>query len=107
MSEAQTVYDMMNRFDTSRDMNNVERSAIFIQMLLYWRGVLNEAEPDLVIFPAPPHVVYDYVVLALCRELGVQTLMFEEATIVPPLPDRNGRLCPRRCGPCSCRAFGR
>ncbi|HEV7346653.1 MAG TPA: hypothetical protein VGN60_13580 [Devosia sp.] len=83
-SEAQTVYDMMNRFDTSRDMNNVERSMLFMQMLLYWRGVLNETKPHLVIFPAPPHVVYDYVVLALCREIGVQTLMFEEATILPP-----------------------
>jgi hypothetical protein len=82
--EAQVVYDMMNRFDHSRDMTFVERSTLFFTYLVYWRAVIRKHSPDLVIFPAPPHVVYDYIVLALCRALGVKTLMFEEVPVCPP-----------------------
>ncbi|MCW5591328.1 MAG: hypothetical protein KIS74_04480 [Burkholderiales bacterium] len=82
--DAQVVYDQMNRFDHSRDMSLVERSTLFYRMLVFWRRIVAEHAPDLVVFPAPPHVVYDYVLLCLCRNLGVPTLMFEEATIYPP-----------------------
>lgn len=84
LTEAQIVYDMMNRFDYSRDQSFVERSTLFYEHLVYWRGILIKYEPDLVVFPAPPHVVYDYILLALCRATGVRTLMFEEATVYPP-----------------------
>ena len=82
--EAATIYDMMNRFDHSRDQSFVERSTLLYDHLIYWAGVLGRLVPDLVVFSTPPHVVYDYVILALCRELGLKTLMFEEATIRPP-----------------------
>lgn len=82
--DAQIVYDMMNRFDHSRDQSFVERSTLFYEHLAFWRRVLREQEPDLVVFSTPPHVVFDYVLLALCRALGVPTLMFEEATIFAP-----------------------
>lgn len=82
--DAQQVYDMMNRFDHSRDMSFVERCTLFYKYLVYWRSVLREARPDMVVFAAPPHVVYDYVVLCLCRKLGIRTLMFEEIPIAPP-----------------------
>lgn len=83
-TEAQTIYDQMNRFDHSRDMRHIERSLLFYRILVFWRKKLSSANPDLVIFPAPPHVVYDYVLLCLCRILNVKTLMFEEVTIYPP-----------------------
>lgn len=83
MEEAQVVFDMMNRFDYARDMNNVDRSGLFLRLLVYWRKILDSGI-DLLVFPAPPHVVYDYVALCLARRLGVKTIMFEEATIVPP-----------------------
>jgi hypothetical protein len=82
--DAQIVFDMMNRFDHSRDLTFVERSTIFYRLLGFWRAKLAQLAPDLVVFCAPPHVVYDYVVLALCRRLGIRTIMFEEATIYPP-----------------------
>lgn len=82
--DAQQVYDMMNRFDHSRDLSFVERSTLFYKYLVYWRSVLQETRPDIVVFAAPPHVVYDYVVLCLCRTLGIRTLMFEEIPIAPP-----------------------
>jgi hypothetical protein len=79
--EAQIVYDQMNRFDFSRDMNLVSRSNLFLTTLLNWKRKLLEFQPDLVVFSTPPHVVYDYIILCLCRRLGIQTLMFEEFTI--------------------------
>ncbi len=83
-NDAQVVYDMMNRFDHSRDLSFVERSTLFYTYLVYWRAVIKRHSPDLVVFAAPPHVVYDYIVLSLCRALKIQTLMFEEIPIAPP-----------------------
>lgn len=82
--DAQVVYDMMNRFDHSRDLTHVERSLLFYQCLVYWSSVIKNISPDLVIFSAPPHVVYDYIFLCILRRTGVQTLMFEEIPCMPP-----------------------
>src|SRR5579864_3757931 len=82
--EAQTVYEMMIRFDHSRDLIHSEASELFYRLLLYWNTVLDRTRPDVVIFPTAPHVVYDYILLALCREKGVPTLLFEQAWIYPP-----------------------
>lgn len=82
--EAQTVYDMLNRFDHSRDFSFIERQHYFYEALIYWNALLNHYNPELVVFPCPPHVTYDYIVLALCRKKGVKTIMFDEATIFPP-----------------------
>lgn len=81
LEEAQTVFDMMNRFDYSRDQSLVEKTGLFYQHLMFWRYMLELKKPDLVIFSTPPHVVYDYILRCLCRKLGVRTMMFEEATI--------------------------
>ncbi len=83
-NDAQVVYDMMNRFDHSRDLTFVERSTLFYTYLVYWRAVIKRHSPDLVVFAAPPHVVYDYIVLSLCRALNIKTLMFEEIPSSPP-----------------------
>lgn len=82
--EAQTVYEMMIRFDHSRDLIFAEASMHFYQLLLYWNRVLDRMRPDVVIFPTPPHVVYDYVILKLCQGKGIPTLLFEQAWIFPP-----------------------
>lgn len=82
--EAQTVYEMMIRFDHSRDLIFAEASMHFYQLLLYWNTVLDRMRPDVVIFPTPPHVVYDYVILKLCQGKGIPTLLFEQAWIFPP-----------------------
>lgn len=76
---AQIVFDQMNRFDHSRDWSFLDRSLVFFRTLLQWRGVLNELKPDLIIFPAPPHVVYDFILLELAERVGIQTLMFQTA----------------------------
>lgn len=82
--DAQVVYDMMNRFDHSRDMTHVERSTFFYQCLVYWVSIFRHHAPDMVVFSAPPHVVYDYIALCVLRRLGVKTLMFEEIPCLPP-----------------------
>lgn len=76
---AQSVYDQMNRFDFSRDWSFNDRSLVFFRILLQWREVLRFQDPDLIIFPAPPHVVYDFILLELATRLGIQTVMFQTA----------------------------
>jgi hypothetical protein len=83
-SEAQTVYEMMIRFDHSRDLIYSEASAHFYELLLYWNTVLDRMRPDVAIYPTPPHVVYDYVILKLCEQKGIPTVLFEQAWIFPP-----------------------
>ncbi len=82
--EAQIVYDMMSRFDHSRDQRFIERASLFADHICLWRSEIDRHRPDLVVFSTPPHVVYDYVLLALCRVLEIPTLMFEEIPIFPP-----------------------
>jgi hypothetical protein len=82
--EGQVVYDMLNRFDHSRDFSFLERQQYFYEALIYWNALIDFYKPELVIFPCPPHVVYDYIVLALCRKKNIKTIMFDEATILPP-----------------------
>jgi hypothetical protein len=82
--DSQVVYDMMNRFDHSRDLTFVERSLLFYQHLTYWMNLVKKNKPDLVIFSAPPHVVYDYILLCILRNLKIPTLMFEEIPCLPP-----------------------
>jgi hypothetical protein len=52
--EAQVVYDMMNRFDHSRDQSFVERSTLFLHHTIYWSERLEALRPDLVVFSSPP-----------------------------------------------------
>lgn len=82
--DAATLYEMMSRFDHGRDLINIDMSLLAYRLLAYWRFVLEQYRPELVIFSAPPHVVYDFIVLRLCQKLGIPTLMFEEATLYPP-----------------------
>ena len=82
-SEAQTVYEMMSRFDHSRDLTYIQMSLYFYRALAYWNSVLDEMRPDVVIFPTAPHVVYDYIVLCLCRVKRVHTVIFEQVYIHP------------------------
>jgi hypothetical protein len=82
-SEAQTVYEMMSRFDHSRDLTYIQMSLYFYRALAYWNSVLDELRPDVVIFPTAPHVVYDYILLCLCRAKHVPTVIFEQVYIHP------------------------
>ena len=68
---------MMSRMDASgRDFSFEERLDYYYQLLSHWSAVLEQDRPDLVCFLETPHVIYDYVLYALCQVSKVPTLMF-------------------------------
>ena len=69
---------MMDRMDPDgHSFPYDERRRHYHDLLRYWLGVLDRFAPDLVMFSIAPHIVYDYVLYALCRHRGVPTVMFE------------------------------
>ena len=68
---------MMNRLDALGSFRFDERVRLYHHLLSYWLSVLNETRPDFVIFSQAPHLVYDYVLYSLCKQKGIQTVIFE------------------------------
>lgn len=72
------VLKMMDRMDPGGAFSHGERVALYHEYLGYWQAVLDRFRPDAVVMPVAPHLMYDYVLYALCRRRGIQTLMFIE-----------------------------
>lgn len=72
-----TALKMMDRIDALGSLGYHDRIRLFNFQLRYWMTVLNQFEPDLVVFATIPHLVFDYVLYELCKARGIQTLMFE------------------------------
>jgi len=73
------VLSMMNkRFDW---MCTDERKNLYFKILEYWNGILKKYNPDLIIFSAIPHTVYDYIVYELAKDIGIKTIMFDSTLI--------------------------
>ena len=54
-----------------------ERRHIYYSMLGYWDGVLEHYRPDVILFPAVPHTVYNFILFNIAKSRGIRTLMFE------------------------------
>ncbi len=80
---------MMDRLAEPGAFDYGERVAFYHKLVGYWSAVLDRFEPEIALFPTAPHVVYDYVLYALCQRRGIETIMFERS----PLP---GRIFPVR-----------
>src|SRR3989344_1564958 len=73
------VLTMMNK---KFDIECVDqRRNLYYSMLGYWDGMIKKYKPDLIIFPIVPHTVYNYIVYALARLYGIQTIMFEDSWV--------------------------
>ena len=73
---------MMDRMDPGGNSFTFdERSVFYRRLVSKWTAVLDRFTPDLVLFPVSPHVVYDYVILALARLRNIRTLMFERTSL--------------------------
>jgi hypothetical protein len=83
-AEAQvTALHMMDRLDTGRAFSYHERVEYFLKQFRYWHAIFERFEPECVVFPVQPHMVYDYIVYELCKHYGVRTSMFQWT----PLPN--------------------
>ncbi len=73
---------MMERMDPDqKSFSYDERLRHYHHLVRYWRALLLRLEPDVVFFSISPHLVYDLVLFALCKELDIRTIMFERTAI--------------------------
>lgn len=70
---------MMDRMDPGcgAGFTHDERRRHYHALLRYWLGAIHALRPDLIVFSIAPHIVFDYVLYALAKQLGIPTLMFE------------------------------
>lgn len=70
---------MMDRMDPAcgNGFSHDARRRHYHALLRYWLGALDALRPDLIVFSISPHIVFDYVLLALARHRGIPTVMFE------------------------------
>ena len=75
--EESIALHMMDRLDPGEGFGRVERQRHYQDLLRTWAGALEHFRPDCVVFSIAPHLVFDYVLYALCRHFGIRTVMFE------------------------------
>jgi hypothetical protein len=68
---------MMDRMDAAGSFDTGSRRVHYRQLVRTWAGALEHFRPERVIFSLAPHLVFDYVLYALCRQRGTPTVMFE------------------------------
>ena len=82
LSFYESIYiKMLDRDDVDGSLTYHKRIASYHWQLMYWKGVLDYFKPDVVVYRIAPHTGYDYVLYALCRVLGIQTVMFERTSL--------------------------
>lgn len=73
------ILTMMNKKFESLSID--ERKHFYYHLLSYWYDMVKKFNPDAVIYPTVPHTVYDYILYAIAKKLGVKTLMFMATAI--------------------------
>ena len=69
---------MMERLDPDRySFNLMERQSFFQNLVKSWTACLDITKPDMVITPATPHRVFDYVLFLLCCYRNIPFLSFD------------------------------
>jgi hypothetical protein len=82
LSYHESIYmKMLDRNDVDGSFTYHNRIASYHHQVMYWKGVLEHFKPDIVVYRIAPHTGYDYVLYALCRVLGIATVMFERTSL--------------------------
>jgi hypothetical protein len=75
--DGQDLLAMLQRADLEGAFGLSERLDYFAHQLALVDGLLDELQPDIVLFSAVPHVGYDFVLYRLCLARGIPTLILE------------------------------
>lgn len=73
-TESIAISMMSKRYE---NLPTEERKHLYYHLLQYWQGVINQYNPEAIIFSAAPHTVYDYVIYALAKKKNIKTILFE------------------------------
>jgi Capsule polysaccharide biosynthesis protein len=75
------VLRMMDKMDANDSFTYTERVRLYHKDVAYWKAVLDHFQADLVVFPASPHLVYDYILFELCKLADIPTVILRETFI--------------------------
>lgn len=67
------ILKMMDRHQ-GRKWNFEKRMQVYYEHIRFWNYILSVYSIDVVIFLNVPHEVFDYVIYALCKEKGINTI---------------------------------
>lgn len=80
-----TVLKMMDRMDsgngTGAHFSYPERIRHYHRQLSYWIQLVDDLDPEIVIFGATPHLIYDYILYAVCEQRGIETVIFRHTSL--------------------------
>lgn len=76
VDHAYSFYDVLYRYAYSMDLSFQEAEYIFYKQVTYWNAILSNIDTSAVLFRHPPHNLYDMIILYLCRQKNIQTMMF-------------------------------
>ncbi|MCK4553854.1 hypothetical protein KAU19_02745 [Candidatus Parcubacteria bacterium] len=74
---------MITRLDFTK-IPFIKKKHLYYKYLQYWNGVLKYLRPDAIIFRAPPHAGYNFVLYSLAKKYNIKTIMFDKSI----LPDK-------------------
>ena len=69
------VMSMLDRMDPGNCFTYAERRRHYSRLLKYWIAVINEEDPELILFPQAPHMVYDYIIYMIAEQKGIEMLI--------------------------------
>jgi hypothetical protein len=69
------LLSMMDKWYPSWPIN--QRKDFYYDLLRYWDGMLKRFAPDAIIFKAPPHEMYSFVLYSLAKKQSIKTIMLD------------------------------
>lgn len=75
------VLKMMDRMDPYDSFYYHERIRLYHFQVRYWSTILNHYNPNIVVFPYLPHIIFDYILYVLCQKRGIKTVVFQTCSV--------------------------
>lgn len=87
------VLKMMDRLDigniTGNCFSHADRVEYYHKQLAQWLYIVEDLNPDVVIFGATPHGIYDYVLYTICEQKNIETIIFTHTSLPNRFLTRN------------------
>lgn len=78
------VLKMMDRYQTMDALFTYEaRINLYHKQVKYWDNYLQKEKIDLCVLSNLPHVIYDYILYALCKISGIKIIMMYRLPVIP------------------------
>ena len=83
MRGAEAVFmRLMTRLEFARHFSFEERKRLYYKHLRFWNDYISRHRINVLLSGIMPHEIPDYVIYALCKHLGIPTIIVHQSTIV-------------------------